>query len=161
MTVTASNAATQTVTVQASATSLANGRAVNNNGAGNNNNAAGNNNNAAGNNSNTAAGNNSNNAAGNNNNAAGNNNAGGLQSSLQLDPSTIGPGLAQTGIGANGSEAGEVASLTSTNNFINFCSGKQITNGQQVVSGSCNPVPMGDIPAKTNMVSSKFSQPGT
>lgn len=56
-------------------------------------------------------------------------------------------------------EAGQVASLTTKNNFINFCSGKTITNGQQVTGGSCNPVPMGDIIPKANMPSSKFKNP--
>lgn len=79
--------------------------------------------------------------------------------SLQLDPSVIGKNIAQTGLGASGSEAGEVASATSTNNFINSCVGKTITNGQQVTGGSCNPIPMGDIPSKNNMVSAKFSSP--
>ncbi|KAF8522448.1 hypothetical protein BU17DRAFT_44676, partial [Hysterangium stoloniferum] len=77
-----------------------------------------------------------------------------------LDPSIIGSNLANNGLG-NGTEAGQVASLTSTNNFINFCVGKQITNGQQFSDGttSCNPVVMGDIPAKTNMISCKFASP--
>jgi hypothetical protein len=43
---------------------------------------------------------------------------------------------------------GQVSSLTSTNNFINFCkttSGVPLTNGQQVTGGSCNPAPVGAI----------------
>jgi len=58
--------------------------------------------------------------------------------------------------------AGQVASLTSTNNFINFCltvPNLPITNGQQVKAGSCNPAPMGIIAANTNMPASKFVQP--
>ena len=57
--------------------------------------------------------------------------------------------------------AGQVASLTSTNNFINFCLtvNKPITNGQQIKTGSCNPAPMGVIAATTNMPSSKFTNP--
>ncbi len=50
-------------------------------------------------------------------------------------------------------------SLTSTNNYINFCAGKKLTNGQQIVDGSCNPAPMGIIAAKSKMPSSKFISP--
>lgn len=39
-------------------------------------------------------------------------------------------------IGAN--EAAQAKSLTSTNNFINNCAGKTLTNGFQVTTGSCN-----------------------
>ncbi|KAF8530935.1 hypothetical protein JB92DRAFT_2693457 [Gautieria morchelliformis] len=81
------------------------------------------------------------------------------QTSLTLDPSVIGANLAQDGQAASGSTAGQVASATSTNNFINSCIGKTITNGLQVQGGSCNPVPMGDIPAKTNQPSCKFQFP--
>jgi len=38
-------------------------------------------------------------------------------------------------------------------NFINFCTGKTLTNGLQVKSGSCNGVVMGDIPSSNNMIS--------
>lgn len=58
--------------------------------------------------------------------------------------------------------AGQVASLTSSNNFINFCAtvpNLPITNGQQIKTGSCNPAPMGVIAASTNMPSSKFVFP--
>lgn len=84
---------------------------------------------------------------------------GSLQSSLTLDPSVIAPGFAQ-----NGQETpvtGQVASLTSTDNFINFCltTNQPITNGQQVKTGSCNPAPMGQIPATTAMPSGKFTFP--
>ncbi len=59
-------------------------------------------------------------------------------------------------------DPGQEASLTSENNFINFClqfSGHQKTNGQQVVGGSCNQTPMGVIAAKANMPSAKFQVP--
>ena len=59
-------------------------------------------------------------------------------------------------------EAGQVASLTSSNNFINFCltvPNLPITNGQQIKTGSCNPAPMGVIAATTNIPSSKFVSP--
>ncbi|KUJ15065.1 uncharacterized protein LY89DRAFT_128786 [Mollisia scopiformis] len=62
-------------------------------------------------------------------------------------------------IGAD--EADQAKSLTSTNNFINNCAGKTLTNGLQVVGGSCNGIPMGDIPAKTAMVSSVITFPTT
>jgi hypothetical protein len=80
---------------------------------------------------------------------------------LALNPAVIAPGFAQNGQGANGSEAGQVASLTSTNNFINFCltTNKPITNGKQIKGGSCNPAPMGVIAATTNMPSAKFQSP--
>ena len=56
---------------------------------------------------------------------------------------------------------GQVASLTSTNNFINFCKtvNLPLTNGAQVTGGSCNPAPMGFIPSKAAMPSSKFLFP--
>ena len=49
--------------------------------------------------------------------------------------------------------------MTSTNNYIDFCLDKTITNGQQIQAGSCNPVPMGDIPSVDNMPSCKFVNP--
>jgi hypothetical protein len=39
-------------------------------------------------------------------------------------------------IGAD--EVGQALSLTSTNNFINNCAGKTLTNGLQITTGSCN-----------------------
>ncbi|KAJ3761531.1 hypothetical protein EV360DRAFT_92959 [Lentinula raphanica] len=59
-------------------------------------------------------------------------------------------------------EAGQVASLTSNNNFINYCLTQgdlPITNGLQITTGSCNPAPIGTIPAVQNMPSAKFSNP--
>ncbi|RDW73669.1 hypothetical protein BP5796_07111 [Coleophoma crateriformis] len=58
-------------------------------------------------------------------------------------------------------EVGQAKSATSTNNFINNCSGKTLTNGLQILTGSCNGIPMGDIPAKTAMVSSVITFPQT
>lgn len=60
--------------------------------------------------------------------------AGNAQTSLTLDPSVIAKGFAQNGQATP--EAGQVASLTSTNNFINFCAGKTLTDGKQVKGGS-------------------------
>lgn len=58
--------------------------------------------------------------------------------------------------------AGQVPSLTSSNNFINFCltvPNLPITNGKQITTGSCNPAPIGVIPSVDNMPSSKFVFP--
>ncbi|KAI0248090.1 hypothetical protein BJV78DRAFT_1132017 [Lactifluus subvellereus] len=96
-------------------------------------------------------------AAGNNKN----NNNNDPQTSLTLDPKVIADGFKNNGQQGNATP-GQVASLTSSNNFINFCltvPNKPITNGQQVLTGSCNPAPMGVIAAKTNMPSSKFVNP--
>jgi hypothetical protein len=78
---------------------------------------------------------------------------------LALNPNVIAKGFANNGQAVQ--EAGQVASLTSTNNFINFCLtvNKPLTNGQQIKGGSCNPAPMGVIAATTNMPSSKFVSP--
>jgi hypothetical protein len=61
--------------------------------------------------------------------------------------------------GLNNATAGTSASLTSTNNFINFCSGQTITNGQQVKTGSCNPIPMGQVASATSIPSCKYVFP--
>ncbi|OSX68001.1 hypothetical protein POSPLADRAFT_1043166 [Postia placenta MAD-698-R-SB12] len=85
-----------------------------------------------------------------------------LQSSLTLDPSLVATGFEQNGQNAPSAEAGQVPSLTSSNNFINFCatvSNLPLTNGLQIKSGSCNPAPMGVIAATTNMPASKFIFP--
>ncbi|KAL5498255.1 hypothetical protein ACEPAH_2395 [Sanghuangporus vaninii] len=81
------------------------------------------------------------------------------QSDLTLNPAVIATGFALDG--QQVPTAGQVSSLTSTNNFINFCLtvNKPITNGQQIKTGSCNPAPMGVIAATTNMPSSKFQFP--
>ncbi|KAI0077641.1 hypothetical protein K474DRAFT_1595531, partial [Panus rudis PR-1116 ss-1] len=82
------------------------------------------------------------------------------QTSLTLDPSVIAKGFANDGQDVPAD--GQVPSLTSTNNFINFCATVPqlpITNGQQIKTGSCNPAPMGVIAATTNMPSSKFQFP--
>ncbi|KAF9454961.1 hypothetical protein P691DRAFT_5609 [Macrolepiota fuliginosa MF-IS2] len=115
------------------------------------------------NNSTATAGNNVNNgtaAAGSNSTSTGGNNSQDPQQSLTLDPGVIAKGFANNG--QDVPAAGQVASLTSTNNFINFCltvPNLQITNGQQITAGSCNPAPMGAIPSSDNMPSSKFVVP--
>lgn len=83
-----------------------------------------------------------------------------LQTSLTLDPGQVQPGLAFDGQEVQ--EAGQVASLTSINNFINFCATQPdlpLTNGQQILTGSCNPTIMGVIVAKSNMPSAKIFNP--
>ncbi|KAI0666278.1 hypothetical protein C8Q78DRAFT_984745, partial [Trametes maxima] len=82
------------------------------------------------------------------------------QTSLTLVQSVIATGFANDG--QDQPTAGQVPSLTSTNNFINFCAtvpNLPITNGQQIKSGSCNPAPMGIIASTKNMPSSKFVFP--
>jgi len=100
-------------------------------------------------------------AATSNNKASGNKNDN-SQTSLTLDPAVIAPGFAKNGQ-ENETEPGQVASLTSENNYINFCNlylpGVPITNGKQITTGSCNPAPMGLIPSTDNMPSAKFVNP--
>ncbi|KZT05288.1 uncharacterized protein LAESUDRAFT_237697 [Laetiporus sulphureus 93-53] len=88
---------------------------------------------------------------------------GNLQTSLTLDSSLVQPGFEQNGQSDGEPEgAGQVASNTSTNNFINFCadfSSLPLTNGTQIKAGSCNAAPMGLIAATTAMPSAKFVNP--
>ncbi|KAL7416409.1 hypothetical protein BDY24DRAFT_233534 [Mrakia frigida] len=94
-----------------------------------------------------------------NNRNGNNNNNNNLQASLTLDASQIQSNLANNG--QDPPVAGQVASLTSTNNFINFCATTNLalTNGNQVIAGSCNPTPMGSIIAQGKAPSCKFSNP--
>ncbi|KAF4567347.1 hypothetical protein EYR40_006345 [Pleurotus pulmonarius] len=81
------------------------------------------------------------------------------QSSLTLDAKVISPAFASAG---QSPTPGITGSLTSTNNFINFCmtlANTRLTNGEVVPAGSCNPVPMGVLPANTLLPSSKFTNP--
>jgi hypothetical protein len=92
--------------------------------------------------------------------SAASNNSNDPQSSTTLDPKVIATGFENNG--QDQPEAGQVASLTSSNNFINFCltvPNLPITNGLQVKTGSCNPAPMGIIAATTAMPSCKFQFP--
>ena len=61
---------------------------------------------------------------------------------------------------ANGT-VGQEPSLTSKNNFINFCLTVELplTNGQQIRGGSCNTAPMGVMAPSANIPSSKFITP--
>ncbi|KAI0294791.1 hypothetical protein BC826DRAFT_909645 [Russula brevipes] len=82
------------------------------------------------------------------------------QTSLTLDPRVICDSFKQDG-NAN-KTAGQAPSLTSPNNFINYCRtvpDKPLTNGQQKLNGSCNPTPMGVIASVNNMPSCKFVSP--
>ncbi|KAF8641232.1 hypothetical protein AX17_000866 [Amanita inopinata Kibby_2008] len=86
--------------------------------------------------------------------------AGDPQTSLTLDPKVIATGFANNG--QDVPAQGQVPSLTSTNNFINFCltvPNLPITNGKQIQTGSCNPAPIGAIPSVDKMPSSKFVNP--
>lgn len=76
-----------------------------------------------------------------------------------LDNSVIATGFASNGQAVQ--EAGQVPSITSNNNFINFCAttNQPLTNGLQIKTGSCNPAPMGQMPAVTAMPSAKFVNP--
>ena len=58
--------------------------------------------------------------------------------STTLLSTVIQKGSTASGNGAVGSEAGQALSATSNSNFINFCSGKSLTNGLQITTGSCN-----------------------
>lgn len=81
------------------------------------------------------------NGANNNNN---NNNA--QASAVQqqgADGTSLNANAVQTGSFSDGSaslgaDAGQALSLTDKANFINFCSGKTLTNGLQITTGSCN-----------------------
>ncbi|KAI5789882.1 hypothetical protein FPQ18DRAFT_261065, partial [Pyronema domesticum] len=90
------------------------------------------------------------------NNNGGNNNGG--NANLQLDPKNVQAASAATGQ-AGGGDPDQANSATDNANFINFCSGKTITNGAQVKGGSCNGIVMGDIPAQNKMVSSIIVNP--
>ena len=58
--------------------------------------------------------------------------------STTLSANAIQSGSFNNGQEETGAEAGEATSLTSTNNFINNCAGKTLTNGLQITTGSCN-----------------------
>lgn len=73
-----------------------------------------------------------------------------------LDPSVIQKASAQDG---SPLKDGQSPSLTDDANFINFCKDKTLTNGLQNEAGSCNPIPMGDLPAKSKMASAIITSP--
>ncbi|KAF7348482.1 hypothetical protein MVEN_01365600 [Mycena venus] len=82
-----------------------------------------------------------------------------LQSSTTIDPSV----LQTTDDGQNPPVDGQTAADVSKNNFANLCAlglpKVPITNGLQITTGSCNPIPIGNIPSVDNMPSSKFQNP--
>jgi len=82
------------------------------------------------------------------------------QSSLCLDPAVLCTGFENDGQ-VNITSPGQVRSQTSSNNWINFCKtvDKPLTNGTQIPSGSCNPVPIGVLPSVDNLPSAKFIFP--
>ncbi|THV47229.1 hypothetical protein BGAL_0326g00080 [Botrytis galanthina] len=86
--------------------------------------------------------------------------ASGDDTSLTLAQNAIASGSFSDGLTEiGGNEGFEAASATSRNNFINFCAGETLTNGLQIVTGSCNGIPMGQIPAKNKMMSSIITFP--
>ncbi|EXJ90245.1 hypothetical protein A1O1_03344 [Capronia coronata CBS 617.96] len=87
--------------------------------------------------------------------ATGNNNGGGNDLVLLADNVQD----ASNSPGGSG-DAGQAPSDTDPANFINFCTGKTLTNGAQVTQGSCNGIVMGDIPSNNNMISSIILFPG-
>jgi len=90
-------------------------------------------------------------------NATGGGGGGDPQTSLTLDPSVICSNFKQDG--NETPTPGQSPSLTSQNNFINFCVGQTLTNGLQIQKGSCNPAPIGMIPPTTQMPTAKFQFP--
>ncbi len=64
--------------------------------------------------------------------------ANGDASATTLSPNAIQSGSFNNGQLETGSDPGQAPSLTSTNNFINNCAGKTLTNGLQITTGSCN-----------------------
>ncbi|KAK3695493.1 hypothetical protein B0T22DRAFT_108770 [Podospora appendiculata] len=101
-------------------------------------------------------GNNNNN---NNNNAQANAGGNANAASLTLLANAIQTGSQSTGQQNGVAADGQVNSKTDNANFINVCAGKTLTNGLQLKTGSCNGIPMGDIPATTNMVSTVITNP--
>ncbi|KAH7303179.1 hypothetical protein B0I35DRAFT_365367, partial [Stachybotrys elegans] len=61
--------------------------------------------------------------------------------------------------GTEGIRPGQAESATDEQNFINFCKDKTLTNGMQIKDGSCNGIPMGRIPAVSNMISAIILSP--
>ncbi|OCL11510.1 hypothetical protein AOQ84DRAFT_373885 [Glonium stellatum] len=92
-------------------------------------------------------------AAGGNGGNAGNNAA-----DLALNPANVQSNSDTTGLSGT-VEAGQAASATDPANFINFCTGKTLTNGLQVTGGSCNGIVMGDIPSSSQMISATMINP--
>lgn len=82
------------------------------------------------------------------------------QTSLVLNPKVISTGFEQDGQAVP--TPGQVASQTSSNNFINHCvlfPQLPLTNGKQITTGSCNTAPIGVIPGVNALPSAKFQNP--
>ncbi|KAF7354362.1 GMC-OxRdtase-N domain-containing protein [Mycena venus] len=73
------------------------------------------------------------------------------------------PAAATTDDGQNPPVTGQSPADISKNNFANLCAlgfpKVPLTNGLQITTGSCNPIPIGNIPSVDNMPSSKFQNP--
>ncbi|KAJ7706858.1 hypothetical protein B0H17DRAFT_918592, partial [Mycena rosella] len=81
------------------------------------------------------------------------------QTNVTLDSSLVAVSFEQNGLdtGVTGTP-----SLTSSNNFINFCETvptTPISDGTGILGGSCNPTPMGQIPPIANMPLVHILQP--
>lgn len=101
-------------------------------------------------------GKNNNNQGKNNNGGNAGGNAGGAAGANCLAANAVQANSNQQGQPA----AGQSNSQTDANNFINFCADKgTLTNGEQVQAGSCNGIPMGQIPSTGNMVSTIIKNP--
>ncbi|KAF2436085.1 hypothetical protein EJ08DRAFT_579045 [Tothia fuscella] len=77
---------------------------------------------------------------------------------LQLKPENVQTASSATGQGTT-SGPNQIESTADSANFINYCSGKTLTNGQQVKTGSCNGIVMGDLPSQSQMVSTVILSP--
>ncbi|PLW48209.1 hypothetical protein PCASD_03318 [Puccinia coronata f. sp. avenae] len=78
---------------------------------------------------------------------------------LCLDSSVVQDAAKSDGITDSANPDKFAKSLTSKNNFLDFCRGAKLTNGAQVQEGSCNPTPMGFIPSVSNMPSVRIIEP--
>ncbi|KAK7040626.1 hypothetical protein R3P38DRAFT_3349200 [Favolaschia claudopus] len=85
--------------------------------------------------------------------------AAGNAGAVNLNPAVI----QSTNNGQDPPVDGQSPAATSTDNFANQCGETlpqiPLTNGLQVTTGSCNPIPIGYIPSVENMPSSKFQSP--
>uniref|UniRef100_A0A0W0EY20 Uncharacterized protein n=1 Tax=Moniliophthora roreri TaxID=221103 RepID=A0A0W0EY20_MONRR len=80
--------------------------------------------------------------------------------SMTLDPVIIATGFSNDG--QSEPTPGQAASLTSSNNFINFCLTRPdlpLTGGRQITIGSCSTTPLGVIPPQDLIPSHKFQIP--
>ncbi|EER42004.1 conserved hypothetical protein [Histoplasma capsulatum var. duboisii H88] len=80
-------------------------------------------------------------------------------SGLCLDPSVLQKGSELDGEKEALNKDEVIPSITSSNNFINYCNGKTLTNGTKINEGSCNGIPMGEIPSTKHMVSTLITSP--